>query len=454
MFLVIQFLGPYAFEAGAFQLETSVKLNLRESGQTVVHIPPLGRVKAPTHYTPLDLHVSLKNINLEKFAEFAEDSPLVTSTLPVPLTNEIQTNIFKYIVFLLFLSFCVGTGSALLWGRQRVKKKEVLTLGGVNVIVLSLFLLVTFITYDAEAFSKAEYEGMIEATPLVMGVLEEGHKLVGDLGVEFGSVVNSVALLQQEIENTPVSSEKKNTLSLLHVSDIHNNPAAFQLIRQVLGAYKVDLIIDTGDIVDFGTALEMKIMINALQSIPVPYIFVPGNHDSPAVVEQLKNLHNVTVLEEGILEKKGLRIAAIADPSSYYQTMAIADEETLEVSARKLQEIVLGNNDIDVIAAHNPELFRFLRSDRNLLLGGHVHRSFVSMDDNYIEINAGTSGASGIRGLQNMQNTQNMKLEYTLALINFTSTEEDTVWQPQTVDLLAINQFPHHFSFERFYMEK
>ncbi len=454
MFLVIQFLGPYTFQAGALELETSVKLNLRENGQTVVHIPPLGRVNASTHYSPLDLNVTLKNIHLDKFTGLAVEDPAnITSSLSVPLTNEIQTEIFKYIVFLLLLSFCVGTGSALFWWKQPVNKKEALTLGGINVIVLSLFLLVTLFTYDAEAFSEAEYKGMMEAAPLLIEVLEEGYKLVGDLDVQFGSVINSVALLQQEIEKTPVTVGNRKTLSVLHVSDIHNNPAAFQLIKRVIDTYAVDLIIDTGDIVDFGTVLEINLMVDALQSLPVPYIFVPGNHDSPAVVEQLKSLHNVTVLEEGILEKKGLRIAAIADPYSYYQAMAVADGETLEEYARKLQKIVLSNKNIDIIAAHNPQLFRFLRRDGNLLLSGHTHRSFVSMNDDYIEINAGTSGASGIRGLQNMQNAQNMKMEYTLALINFTSTEEETVWQPQTVDLLKVNQFPNHFSFERYFIE-
>ena len=448
MLLVIQCLGPYAFEAGAFELETYIKLNMRKSGQTVIHIPPLGRVNASTHYLPMDLHFSLKNIQLEKFAELVEENPALTTSIPVLMTDEIKINMLKYTVFLLLLSFCVGIGCALLWRRQRVNIKEALSLGSVNVLVLSILLIFTYFTYDAEAFSRAEYEGMVEATPLVMGVLEEGHKLVGDLGVQFGSVVNSVALLQQEIESSEVSAENNNSLSLLHVSDIHNNPAAFNLIRRVLDTHTVDLIIDTGDLVDFGTALEMKLMGDALQSLPVPYVFVPGNHESPIAVDQLKSVPNVTVLEEGMLEIKGLRIAAIADPSAYYSTSAVADEETLAAYAIKLQEIVLSNKDIDVIAAHNPQLFRFLRNDGNLLLGGHMHRSAVSVGDNYLEINAGSSGASGIRGLQKME------MKYSLVLINFISGEGDTGWQPQTVDSLTVNQFPLHFSFERFFVEK
>ena len=443
----MQFLGFYTFQAGALELETAVKLNLRESGRTIVHIPPLGRINAPTHNSPLDLHFTLKNINLEKIADMHEGKSDLSTKFPL-LTNEIKSGMLRYFVFLLILSFCLGTGSAFLWCRHRVSKKEAFSLGIVNVSVLALLFLLTAFTYDAESFSRAEYEGMVEATPLILGVLEEGHKLVGDLGAQFGDVVKSVTFLQQEIEASAGSSaEEHKTFSLLHVSDVHNNPAAFQLIRRVLDHYEVDLIVDTGDLVDFGTTLELNLLVEALESLSVPYIFVPGNHDSPTVVGQLKSVHNVTVLEEGILQKKGLRIAAIADPSANYYTAIVADEEILEASAKKLLDIVGNDKDIDVIAAHNPALFRFLRNDGNLMLGGHMHRSSVSIGDNYIEINAGSSGASGIRGLLNTQ------MEYSMALINFTSMGENTGWQPQTVDLLTITQFPLHFSFERYFLE-
>ncbi len=448
MLFLLQFLGFYTFQAGALELETAVRVNLHESGRTIVHLPPLGRIKAPTHNSPLDLHFTLKNIHLEKIADMHDDKSALLSRLPLAMTNEIKTNMLKYFAFLLILSFCLGTGSAFLWCRHRVNKKEALSLGIVNVSVLSLLFLLTAFTYDAESFSRAEYEGMVEATPLVLQVLEQGHKLVEDLGEQFGDVVKGVTFLQQEIEaSTGSSGEEGKTLSLLHVSDIHNNPAAFQLIRRVLDHYEVDLIVDTGDLVDFGTTLELNLLVEALESLSVPYIFVPGNHESPTVVGQLKSVRNVTVLEEGILQKKGLRIAAIADPSASYHTSVVADEEMLEASAKKLMDIVDNGKGVDVVAAHNPALFRFLRNNGNLLLGGHMHRSSVSMGDNYIEINAGSSGASGIRGLQNMQ------MEYNLVLVNFTLQGENAGWLPQTVDLLTVNQFPLHFNFERYFLE-
>ncbi|MEW5921062.1 MAG: metallophosphoesterase [Bacillota bacterium] len=445
MFLVMQMLGPYGFQAGAFDLETSIKLNLRENGKTVVHLPPLGRVTAFTHYPPLDLHFVLKNINLDALESLDALSP--SANLPDLLVNDTKIHMVKYFIFLLLLSFCLGTGSALLWGRQRVNKIEALHLGLVNVLVLTLLLSFSVYTYDTDAFSRAGYEGMLEAAPLVMGVMEEGHKLIGDLGLQFGAVVSSASMLQREIETTDSFSEKKDTFCLLHVSDIHNNPAAFNLMRRVLETYNVDLIIDTGDLVDFGTSLELKVMEDSIRSFPVPYIFVPGNHDSPAVVDQLKTIENVTVLEAGVVEREGLRIAAIADPSSYYPTSAVSDAETLEETARKLQKLVDREGRIDIIAAHNPEFFRFLRRDGNLLLGGHMHSPQVFKGADYIEINAGSSGASGIRGLQKME------MQYSLVLIHFVAEEQDNTWRPYAADLVAVKQFPLHFSFERFILE-
>lgn len=449
MFLVIQFLGGYTFRAGAFDLETSVKISLHNSGQTLVHIPPLGRINAPTHAPPLELHFTLKNIHMEQLAALV-DNPAAPSGLTHPLANTIINNMIRYVVFLLALSFCLGTGSALLWRHRNVIKREALGLGLVNVLVLATLLFFTIFSYDPEGFSRAEYDGAIEAAPLVYGVLEDGHQLISNLGMQFGAVVSSVSFLQQEIDSNRPASEEKDSLTLLHISDIHNNPAAFSLIGRVLDSYEVDFIIDTGDLVDFGTSLEISLLTDMLEALPVPYIFVPGNHESPSVLEQLKSVNNVTVLERGVLEKKGLRIAAVADPAAYYHQSVVADEEIMEQAARELEEIVLGSSEpIHVVAAHNPALFNFLRGGGKILLGGHMHTSSVFLGDDYVEINAGSSGASGIRGLMNMQ------MEYSLVLLHFVSAAaEEQEWRLDAVDLLKINQFPLHMSYERFVLEK
>ncbi len=449
MFLVIQIIGPYAFQAGAFELETSVKFNFKEGGKTVLHFPPLGRVSASTHVFPLELHLILKNIHLNALESFNAISS--AADLPDLFMPALRTHLFRYLFFLLFLSFWLGAGSALLWRRQHINLRESLNLGLTNLLVLVLLFLGVVCTYDIDHFNNVKYEGMLEAAPLILGIIEDGPKLIHDLGLQFGAVVGSVSMLQQEIESADQSGGiKKDTLSILHVSDIHNNPAAFNLIRRLIDIYNVDIILDTGDMVDFGTTLELKILEDSIRSLAIPYIFVPGNHESPAVVEHLKRIANVNVIEAGIVEVDGLRIAAMADPASSHTTSVVSDLETLDDMAKQLYDLVADTEGVHLIAAHNPAVFRFLRNNGNVLVGGHIHRPQVIKGDGYVEINAGSSGASGIRGLQGLQEVEML---FSFVLIHFTPAEEGKNWRLYAADLVTVKQFPLHFSFERFIME-
>ena len=300
------------------------------------------------------------------------------------------------------------------------------------------------LSYDTVAFSRAEYEGILEAAPWVLTVLQEGMGVVENLGGQFMEIVDNISFLQKEMEKNAPLVENKDTRRILHVSDIHNNPAAFAFIQRIVETFHIELIVDTGDLVDYGTSLEMELFAQQLAGLKIPYVFIPGNHDSPSVVEQLKKIENVTVLEEGIVEIAGLRIAGIADPASYSTAMEVADEAVMEDAAQKLQEIVLNAGEVDIIAAHNPGCFKYLRSGYNLLLGGHIHRPYVEEAENYLEINAGSTGAEGIRGIKTLE------INFSLIMLNLRYSETERAFFPLSADLIKVKQYPLHFSFERF----
>ena len=48
----------------------------------------------------------------------------------------------------------------------------------------------------------------------------------------------------------------------------------------------MDLVIDTGDLTDYGTAIETGLAGQIKTTKGVPYLFIPGNHDSPEVIQQ------------------------------------------------------------------------------------------------------------------------------------------------------------------------
>jgi predicted phosphodiesterase len=445
MFFLIHFLSPTNILVGPFELEGYLKFPGR--GNTFIHFPPLGKVVAQTHTSLLDFNISLRGIDTEQLLPYL-NGIMQTGLSTDTIANEIKKGFLKYVVSLFIFVFFLGMVSSLLWTRlwtrNKIDKKEMVLLGTVNLAVLFLLLFIAINSYNQEAFSEAEYEGMLEAAPWVLKALDGGTQVINNMGLQFVEVVNNLSYLQKEMEKDGPEDLKKGSKKVLHVSDIHNNPAAFQFIRRIAETFSVDLIIDTGDLFDYGTTFEAELMRKNLQEINIPYIFIPGNHESPSQVAYLKdNLENITVLEGETIEVAELRIFGLADPASYSLELILQDPDMLEENAKRLYEMVNKSGTVDIIATHDPKSFKYLRSNNNLLLAGHTHSPYIIKEDNFIEINAGTAGASGIRGLQNLE------MDFCLVLLTFQETENKS-YLPITADLIKVKHYPLNFSLERF----
>jgi predicted phosphodiesterase len=440
MILVIQLLSPVSFSIGAFELETSVKFGT--GGKTFIHFPPLGNITASTHTPPVDFHLTLKNIHLETLSEYTK-SISQESLMPENMLREIIVTIAKYLVALLIFVFFLGMVASLLWSKGKINVKEMLLTGLINITVLFMLFSASALTYDQEAFSQAEYQGILEAAPWVLSFLDQGAGIIEEIGIQFTNVVENISILQKEMEQNVISGEGRAAVNVLHVSDIHNNPTAFDFIGRITDTFDVDFIIDTGDLVDYGTTFELDLLAQYIRQINIPYVFIPGNHESPIVIEKLKTIENIIVLEDGIIEIEGLRIAGIADPASSSTAMVVADENILEQTALRLYDTMADAEKVHIIAAHNPLFFKYLRNNNNLLLGGHQHTPYIKKNDNFVEINAGSTGASGIRGVQKLE------INFSLVLLQFQLSEEGTLI-PFSADLIKVKHFPLNFSFERF----
>ena len=73
---------------------------------------------------------------------------------------------------------------------------------------------------------------------------------------QLASIVTNVSRLYDTTLALPTFAPDDETIRLLHVSDLHLNPGAWELIDAVAEQYDVDAIVDTGDIADHGTAPE------------------------------------------------------------------------------------------------------------------------------------------------------------------------------------------------------
>jgi predicted phosphodiesterase len=69
----------------------------------------------------------------------------------------------------------------------------------------------------------------------------------------------------------------------LHVSDLHLNPAGVDLLRNLVTSFRVDAVLDSGDVTDYGSKSEGQ-FVQLLDGVPVPYIVIRGNWNSLQLV--------------------------------------------------------------------------------------------------------------------------------------------------------------------------
>ncbi|MCR3922446.1 MAG: metallophosphoesterase, partial [Firmicutes bacterium] len=247
----------------------------------------------------------------------------------------------------------------------------------------------------------------------------------------------------QQVERLEPLGTVEGELKVAHVSDLHNNPAGMDFVRQVVNTFNVQMVIDTGDITDFGTEVEVG-LAQPIEEFGIPYIFIPGNHDSPDVITRMKTLANVTVLEEGQIEVLGLRIAGIADPSSQNSGMVVALEPILDEYADRLQGIIDAEKlPPHIVAAHHPRIASRFLSSVPVILTGHLHQFSIREQGESVIINAGTTGAAGIRGLQTVR-----EIPYSLVLLHFTHSEDGELYL-KAADTIRVFQLQSGFSLER-----
>jgi 3',5'-cyclic AMP phosphodiesterase CpdA len=129
-------------------------------------------------------------------------------------------------------------------------------------------------------------------------------------------------------------------------------------------------------------------------------LFIPGNHDSPLIIANLRKLDNVTVLSSGPIRFHGLTINGVADPaSSDYNS----DVSSLQVMAgirdAFSQRIFEAESFPDIIAVHNRDLAENLIGSVPLILHGHDHKYLLTVNGRTVMDDAGTTGAAGLRSI-------------------------------------------------------
>lgn len=408
-----------------------------KQGLTRISVPPLGEIKAFTHVVPVAVGVSIERISLEQLKRVAS-SDISQAELAKAIDVDLKAAGRKFAVRLLILATLGGLAGALALPGRNLKRALTGALVGLVVIALPGFLTVR--NYDVKAWRQPKYTGMLATAPWLLGTLEEK---LGDLDAfraEMRILARNLHDFYSKVEGWAPVKLGDGTLKVLHVGDIHNNPAAFDVVAQVVRDFQVDMIIDTGDLTDLGTPIEASI-VSRVGSLGVPYLFVPGNHDSDAVLSALREQPNVVVADNNVVDVKGLKIFS-ADESSAHQFTAVPakgvrlDNLAAEAASR------YSDLDVppDIVAIHNPKQAQGLIGRAPVILTGHTHQPELTVRKGTVVDNVGTTGAAGLRTFEVKDG-----LPYSLKLLYFAKRSKKLL----AVDSLALSGETRDFMLER-----
>jgi len=166
--------------------------------------------------------------------------------------------------------------------------------------------------------------------------------------------------------------------------------------------FEVQAIIDTGDIVDVGSRLENR-LVSRIADLPVPYLYVRGNHDSTLTETFVARQPNAVVLDGGrAVEVAGVRFAGIGDPlfrpNKAPDSAKASNDAQYRAAGNRLREAVEAAEEaVDVAVAHNPRALEAVRGQVPLVLAGHTHQRRGRVVNGTLELTQGSSGGAGLR---------------------------------------------------------
>jgi predicted phosphodiesterase len=371
-FLGVALAGHVGAKVGPFDATVGIRPSL--SSNTTVRLAPLGTIVLDTHDWPLAFNLQADQIGLDD-AERIANNPQSIETLGDDVAEDVRAAVARLAVRCLLAAALGGLLGALA-ARLNWKAAAGGAAGG------SLVLLTlgggTALTFDANAVSEPRYTGLLTAAPEAVGDVEEVVERVDEYRSQLRDLVSNVVTLYVAAESLPTFEPDGDTIRVLHVSDIHLNVGAFDLIRRITDEFGIDAVVDTGDLTDWGTGPESQ-LVSEIGRLDVPYVFVRGNHDSRQVQRAVAGQPNAVVLDDDVATVAGLRLWGIGDPrytpnkdeEAAGSEQDVADEFAPDV-AERFAEAEAGG-EVDAALVHDPRIAADLGGCVPLVLAGHTH---------------------------------------------------------------------------------
>ncbi|QVQ54451.1 metallophosphoesterase [Spiractinospora alimapuensis] len=378
-----------------------VQLSLRPAlqGETVVDVSPLGRLSFDTHTGPLRIDARIVEIRLDAAEEIIDD-PDAINRMAESVASEVRDGVIRMGAHaLLFGVLGAALAGGVLFRDVRrtagATAGALVTLGAVGVTAVG--------TFNANAIAEPRYTGLLAGAPQVVGNAYDVVDRFEEYQEQLAGLVGNVSTLYQVTSTLPVYEEDdESTVRVLHVSDIHLNPAAWTIISSLRDQFQADFIVDSGDLTDRGNPAE-DVFADEISDLDVPYVWVRGNHDSTSTQEAVEAQDNAVVLDGEATEIEGLRVYGAGDPRFTPDKSADpgTEDDLTEIGELQAQSQADADPPLDFVVMHDPVQAEPFSGQVPLVLAGHGHRRWEETKPSGTQfLVQGSTGGAGLRGLE------------------------------------------------------
>ncbi|WP_330437457.1 metallophosphoesterase family protein [Streptomyces griseoaurantiacus] len=382
-------------------MNTTMALRPSLTGGTKINVSPLGALELSTHSAPVRLDVNVDQLDAAR-AQALVDHPERLSGLQEEVAQDVADDTLD-----LAVRSCVAvvSGATALGLVVYRRPRRALAAGGLALALLAACGTSAYATWNPKAVLEPKFSGLLSSAPSLVG---SARSIVTEFDVyqqELARLVTNVTKLYDVTSTLPAYRPDPSTIRVLHVSDIHLNPASWKIIASLVKQYDINVIVDSGDTMDHGTAAENG-FLDPVADLGAPYVWVRGNHDSATTQDYLGKMKNVRVLDDGrAVTVAGLRFAGIGDPQYTPDRTAERGDRAEELAGARLASSLRDQRNagtpVDVALVHEPSAARETDGEVPLVLSGHLHHEGTEVMKYGTRLRIeGSTGGSGLRAVE------------------------------------------------------